>query len=169
MNVTFGANIGYFLWSLLAGLVLAVLYDVLRLMRRIVKAPDAVVTIEDILFLIISGGVIVAVAYAVNNGIFRIYSLLSTGLGFVMYRAVVGRRLVNVFFMIYSGICKALAFAVKVLMFPVRLAVRVIGRPVFITICSAARGGAGKVRGRVRRVRQKDGGNDDDKTAECGQ
>ena len=54
---------GFFFASLIAGVASAFLYDLLRISRRIVGPCDAVVNIEDILFLIVTTGLVFLATY----------------------------------------------------------------------------------------------------------
>ncbi len=129
-----GPDPWYFIWSLVCGMALGLLYDVLRIKRKLIKTPDIVVNIEDILFIIFSGSVAAGLAYAVNNGFFRIYSMISMVLGFVLYRLTVGRRVVNLFVHLYNGLCCVISKMVNVLLMPVRYVIKLTGGAVFITI-----------------------------------
>ncbi len=113
MKLTFGANIEYFLWSLLTGVTLAVIYDLIRLSRKMIKTKDILVNIEDILFLFLAGAICVLEAYVINNGVIRIYSLLTEIAGFFLYRLIVGQRLVNLIFAIFSFVAKPFVLIAK--------------------------------------------------------
>ncbi len=117
MKLTFGANIDYFLWSLLTGVSLALIYDLIKLTRRMIKTKDILINLEDILFLFLAGIICVLEAYVVNNGVIRIYSLLTEIAGFVLYRLIVGEKLVDLLFGISNLI-------VRILIFPIRLIVK---------------------------------------------
>lgn len=106
MKLTFGANIDYFLWSLITGLSLAVIYDLIKLTRKMIKTKDILINVEDILFLFLAGVICVAEAYIINNGVIRIYSLLTEIAGFFLYRLIVGERLVNFVFRVITFIAK---------------------------------------------------------------
>ncbi len=134
MRQIYGPDISYFLWSIVCGISAGFLYDFLRLHRRIVKTSDIVVNIEDILFIILGGSAAAILAYVVNNGFFRIYSLISIGLGFIFYRFIIKDRLVKLFIRIYALLRKILITCLKLLLLPLRGVVRIIGRPLFITI-----------------------------------
>lgn len=145
MEVKFGPDLTYFLCSLALGIILAALYDILRFTRKVIRTSDIVVNIQDILFIVASGGLIAAAAYLANNGCFRVYSVFSVALGFGAYRAVVQSRVVRLLTVIYGGICRVVKFMAKILLFPLKTAVRLIGKPLIVTVGSAA--------GRVRRRR----------------
>ena len=134
MKVMLGPTMDYFLWAVASGVILAAVYDILRLSRRLIPTLDIIVNIEDVLFIILSGGVSVSLAYLINNGFFRLYSLLAMGLGFFAYRIAIGNRLVEVFVILADMLSKVLRFLCKIFLAPLRFAVRVIGKPVFLVV-----------------------------------
>lgn len=139
MRVMLGPTMDYFLWSVAGGVILAVVYDILRLSRRLINIADIIVNIEDILFIALSGGVSAYIAYAVNNGAFRIYSLLAMVLGFVIYRWLLGNRVINALVVLFDLLGKGMRFLCKILLAPIHFAIKVIGRPVFLVVSTQAR------------------------------
>ena len=95
MRLVLGADLTYFWWSCLAGCLAGILYDIIRIKRRIFYAPDFWVNVEDILFMMVCGAGAVYLAYAVNNGNLRIYSLISGGVCFFGYRLLIGNTVVK--------------------------------------------------------------------------
>ena len=77
MRVVFGVDLTYFYWSCAAGIVLAALYYILRIKRRLVHTPDLLVNIEDFICLVVFGIVIIYTAYEKNNGNLRLYGIVS--------------------------------------------------------------------------------------------
>ncbi len=132
MKVMTGPDLNYFLWSVALGGVLALLYDALRLSRRIIRTADILVNIEDILFIILAGSACAYTAYTVNNGSFRIYGLISTVLGFFIYRLLLKDRLVNVLMLIYGFIQRIFLLIGRALLFVVRFVLKIVGKPLFI-------------------------------------
>lgn len=147
MQVNYGPYTRYFLWSLVLGIGFALIYDILRLFRKVIKTNDFVVNLQDIIFIMLSGGGVVCTAYLANNGEIRLYGIISSVLGFALYRRIIGRRLVNVLFSVWKLICKGANLIMRVIMFPFSLAVRVIGKPIIITIGAATK----KVKRKIRR------------------
>lgn len=139
MEVKYGPYPWYFIWSFVLGLGLAFIYDLLRLSRRVIKTNDLVINIQDIIFLILSGVGAACIAYAVNNGQMRVYALLGTVLGFTVYRMIFKMRIVSLFEVLLSATGRLLMFVGKILLMPIRFAVRVIGKPVFVTLGSLTR------------------------------
>ena len=147
MQVNYGPYIGYFLWSFALGAVLALVYDLLRFSRRIFKINDFIVNLQDIIFIIISGVGAVCTAYFVNHGDIRLYGLLGILLGFVLYRRVMGTRFVDLACFLYNALLKAMEFVLKLILFPIKLFMRIVGKPIIASVCVGMR----KVRGKIAR------------------
>lgn len=95
MRVVFGVDLTYFYWSCASGIVLAALYDILRIKRRLVHTPDLIVNIEDFICLVVFGIVIIYTAYEKNNGNLRLYGIVSAVTTFAVYRLVIGNAAVR--------------------------------------------------------------------------
>ena len=145
MKLMLGPTPWYFIWSLLSGFVMALVYDIIRTRRRLVTMSDLIVNVEDIIFIVFGGGVAVALAYFVNNGFFRIYSLISMIFGFVIYRTIFGGKVVDLFMCICKGISKIVCFLVNLILMPIRWLVKIIGRPLFVIVISAIGRAKGKI------------------------
>ncbi len=134
MNITFGPDLTYFLRSFALGLILGFLYDILKAKRRIVKTSDIIINIEDIVFAVISGFLLILLAYLKNNGRLRIYSIITTAVSFAVYRAVLKDKAVSVLTNIWRVVSKAFLYLIKGVMFPIRFIFRRIFKPLFVTI-----------------------------------
>ena len=73
--------------AFLAGVFLAVCYDILRIFRNIADHSSFWIGIEDILYWCVSGIYLFNLIYRENDGMIRIYVLLFTGLGALLYHA----------------------------------------------------------------------------------
>lgn len=140
MKAILGPYMQYFLWSLALGVMLAVVYDILRITRRIIPTCDIVINIEDICFLLISGVASVLLAYAMNNGILRVYALGSTALAFAIYRLIAGTMLVDFMEYIYRLLSRLILYIADILLLPLRLTAKLIRKPILITISAADKG-----------------------------
>ncbi len=134
MREVMGPDPWYFIWSLASGIILGFLYDILRLQRKIIRTCDIVVNVEDILFIILGGITATVLAYVVNNGFFRAYSLISIGLGFCLYRLTVGSRIVDAFACVYMLACKSVELVLKFMLIPASWTIRMMNGTVFVTV-----------------------------------
>ena len=85
----------FFCRTFLAGVFLAVCYDVLRIIRRIIVHTSFWMGIEDIFYWCFTGVFLFFVIYRENNGVIRSYALLPIGLGAWIYYAGPGKPLFN--------------------------------------------------------------------------
>ena len=65
----------------LTGILIGILFDIFRIMRRSFKTPDFVTYIEDIIFWILTGIVLLFTIFTFNNGEIRIYIFVSLLVG----------------------------------------------------------------------------------------
>lgn len=132
MEMYYGIDIGYFLWSLLLGIVMAVAYDILRVFRKIIKNSTFAVNVEDIIFLSLSAGLIFLLAYDKNNGQLRWQGFIGVGIGFISYRCIFKSKVVKLFLLFYESIMKLTIFMVNIVLFPVRIAYKLLSKPIYI-------------------------------------
>ena len=120
MTVKFGPDITYFLWSLAAGIVLAIIYDIVRVIRRMVNAPDLVVNLTDIMFLIFSAVIAIVAAYLFNNGELRVYSLICIAGIFMVYKILIGDLIVKHTVRLLRFAGRTIAKLVLIIIFPLK-------------------------------------------------
>ena len=77
----------FFCRTFLAGVFLAVCYDMLRIFRKLAVHNTFFTGVEDILYWCLAGLFLFSVIYGENDGIIRIYALFSIGLGAGLYHA----------------------------------------------------------------------------------
>ena len=77
----------FFCRTFLAGVFLAACYDILRVFRKLAVHNTFFIGMEDILYWCVAGFFLFSVIYGENDGIIRIYALLSICLGAWMYHA----------------------------------------------------------------------------------
>lgn len=75
----------FFCRTFLAGVCLAVCYDVLRIFRNLVSHSTFLMGMEDILYWCLAGFFLFSVIYGENDGIIRVYALLAIVLGAFVY------------------------------------------------------------------------------------
>ena len=84
-----------FLDSLFAGLLLMAFYDILRLLRRVIRHKNILVDIEDFLFWSMAGIFIFALIYSENDGRIRWFIILGIIIGAIVYAKSFGSFLVK--------------------------------------------------------------------------
>ncbi len=85
MSDAISLQCSFFLFSVLWGIIILVIYDVLRIIRRIKKHKWFTIAAEDFLFWILAAFLIFRFMYEENNGMIRGFAVLGMGLGMVIY------------------------------------------------------------------------------------
>lgn len=129
MELKLGPDMSYFLWAFSGGVALAFLYDFVRAARRIKKKSDFAVNAVDVIFALGAGICLAVQAYYINNGKFRIYSVLAMAGGFFLYRLVIGDRLRNIEEVVMKFILKFLSVIIKAFFVTIKCVLKLLGKP----------------------------------------
>ena len=78
-----------------AGVILSVLYDAIRVIRRILPHGIIWISMEDFLYGIVAGSWLFLKVCQVNDGIIRFYMILGISAGVLLYRVSLGRLLMR--------------------------------------------------------------------------
>lgn len=86
-----------FLVFSLTGVIIGILFDFFRILRRIIKTSNFITYVEDILFWILTGFLILYNIWYFNNGEIRIYMFLGIILGVLIYMLTLSSILIKIF------------------------------------------------------------------------
>lgn len=95
MNQFITTQVKFFLMSVAWGAILLVMYDCLRIFRKVVKHGAVLMSIEDIIYWTISSVLIFRMMYRLNDGIIRGFSLLGILIGMVLYKYTISDDVVK--------------------------------------------------------------------------
>ena len=84
-----------FLYSVILGAFLGVVFDVFRVIRAIVPHNSFIVAFEDILFILIWALSLVVFSVELSGGIIRFFCFFGTFLGFAIYFFTVGKIIIT--------------------------------------------------------------------------
>ena len=90
MGISLSAQTAYFLWSLALGVALGMLYDVIRVVRMVLRAGKIHVLISDIVFFTACGVITSLFSLPFNKGDVRVFILFGEAVGFLAYRITLG-------------------------------------------------------------------------------
>lgn len=117
-----------------AGVLLAFLYDLFRLKRRIVRTKPAFVHIEDILYWLCATIILFLFSYALSSGETRAYFYMGSFLGGTVY-----------FSLFSHPVLWALTTVIRILLWPFREILKFL-KPVFSILLLFC----GKVKGKIK-------------------
>ncbi len=133
-------EIQFFLSCMVAGFVVAFLYDLLRVSRRIVNVNDLVINAEDILFFVVAAVVLFYAAYLKNSGEIRWQWFIGASTGIFLYIALVRNRFLNASVILYSALVKIIGVLIKILLFPIKLIFKIFKKPINIVAWYTGKG-----------------------------
>lgn len=127
MNDAILVELRFFGISVFWGMLLLVLYDLLRILRRIMKHNNFIIAIEDIFFWITCSILIFRMMYQQNNGIIRGFSILAMLLGMLLYHECLSERLVTILSSILNKVIQGISKLISLFLRPLRYIIKKIG------------------------------------------
>ena len=106
----------------LTGICIGVLFDFFRIQRKVLKTCDFITYIQDILFWIVSGLIIIFVIMKYTNGEIRIYMVLGIILGILIYFLIISKYIMKIFVCILSFLLNIIGK----LLFPIKKIYKII-------------------------------------------
>lgn len=103
--------------AFLSGAVITIVYDVLRIFRRVISHGNLWIGVEDFLFWIFTALWSFSVLYRENDGSLRMYTVLAMGAGMIVYHMTISEPLVNILGKILKKILQVIFFPLKKLKF----------------------------------------------------
>ena len=102
-----------FLVFSLTGVAIGLLFDFFRILRRSIKTNNLITYIEDILFWMLTGLLILYNIWYFNDGEIRIYIFIGIIMGLLVYMSTLSSILIKIFTKILQTIIKVLKFPIK--------------------------------------------------------
>ena len=102
-----------FLVFSLTGVAIGILFDFFRILRRSIKTSNIITYMEDILFWILTGLLILYNIWYFNDGEIRIYMFIGIIMGLLVYMSTLSDILIKIFTKILQTIIKLLELPFK--------------------------------------------------------
>lgn len=102
----------------LLGLLLNIIFDLFRGLRKAIKFSNALVLIQDVLFLLISGFLFFKTLLIFSNGEIRLYMIIAMLLGIAIYSLTISSQCVIIISLILKGFLNIFYLIKKVLFIP---------------------------------------------------
>ena len=102
-----------FLEFALTGIVIGILYDIFRILRRSFKTADFITYIQDFLFWILTGIILLYSIFTFNNGELRAYVFLGIILGTFLYMLFFSKYFVKISVIIIGFIKKTIYWPIN--------------------------------------------------------
>jgi len=112
-------ELNVFLSALITGITTGFIYDLLRMKRRALKTRRFLISVEDVLFWIVTAILVFITAYISNQGEIRPYFFMALALGISIY-----------FWLFSRWITEVITFLVKVIIWPFDKLISLLRPPV---------------------------------------
>ena len=112
-----------FLCFFLTGIVIGVLFDIFRILRRSFKTWDIITYIQDFIFWILTGVILLYSIFTFNNGELRAFVFAGILLGVTMYILLISKFFIKV-------AVKIIFIIKKILFYPINLIKKYIIKPI---------------------------------------
>lgn len=85
-----------FLIFILNGIIIGLLFDFFRILRKTIKTKDIITYLEDFIFWILTGSIILYSVFTFNNGEIRLYMFIAILIGIITYMIFVSRYFIDI-------------------------------------------------------------------------
>ncbi len=113
MNITIYNQLYNVFVFTIVGIIIGILFDTFRVLRKSFKTPDIITIIEDIIFWILVGIILLFSIFRFNNGELRNYVFIGLIIGLMIYMLTISRYLIKICVKIIVTIKNILYFPLK--------------------------------------------------------
>ncbi len=107
-----------FLIFVLDGFIIGLLFDFFRILRKTFKTSDIITYIQDILFWILTGLIVLYSIFVFNNGEMRIYIFLGILIGIILYVLLFSKYVIKINVFIINKIKWFISIILKIIFMP---------------------------------------------------
>ena len=115
-----------FLIFTLDGILIGVLFDIFRILRKSFKTADIVTYIEDTIFWLLTGGIVLYSIFVFNNGEIRLFMFIGILLGVSFYLLLFSRYVIKVSVTIINTLKNIIMWIYKTIMTPIKFIYKIM-------------------------------------------
>lgn len=119
-----------FLIFVINGIIIGLVFDAFRILRKSFKTSDLITIIQDILFWIITGTIILYSIFVFNDGEIRFFMFVAIFLGVALYMRLLSQYIIKISVGVIDIVKKAIKFVFKILAFPIKIISKTIKKPI---------------------------------------
>ena len=121
MLISIPTQLKVLIYSLIAGMITGILFDVYRVLRGIGNPKGVLMYFEDLLFWIFSAIMIFIFLLYTNNGYFEVYVYFYLALGALFYLKLLSRWVIYIQYQIINFLCKVIRVLKNYIFYPFQL------------------------------------------------
>lgn len=120
-----------FLIFTLIGIIIGFLFDIFRILRKSFKTNDIITYIEDIIFWIISGIILIYAMCKFTDGELRFYTIIGLSLGAIIYLLTISKYIIKISVFVIDILKKIFRFIIKIVSYPLLIVYRFLRKIIF--------------------------------------
>lgn len=124
-----------FLIFTINGIIIGILFDIFRILRKSFKTNDLFTYVEDILFWILTGIILLYSIFTFSNGEIRFYMFLGIFLGCIIYMLLISKYFIEINVKIILSIKKVISIILSPIIYIIKIIKKLFFKPIhFMTI-----------------------------------
>lgn len=120
-----------FLIFTINGIIIGILFDIFRILRRSFKTSDVITYIEDILFWILTGFILLYSIFTFSNGEIRFYMFLGIFIGCLIYMMIFSKYFIKINVKILLTIKTIVGKIISIIIFPLKIIIKFVKKIFF--------------------------------------
>lgn len=120
-----------FLIFTINGIIIGLLFDIFRILRRSFKTSDIITCVQDVLFWILTGFILLYSIFTFSNGEIRLFMFLGVFLGCLIYMLVFSKYFIKINVKIILIIKKILIKIISIFILPIKFIMNLIRKVFF--------------------------------------
>lgn len=115
-----------FLIFAINGIVIGLLFDTFRILRRSFKTSDIITYAQDILFWILTGIILLYSIFTFSNGEIRFYMFLAVFIGCLIYMLIFSMYFIKINVKILLIMKQIIMKIIPIIMFPIKIIINLV-------------------------------------------
>lgn len=99
----------------ITGALIGALFDIFRILRKSFKTADWITYIQDIIFWILAGSIMLFSIFTFNNGQIRSYVFIGMLIGIILYMLIISKIFVKFSVSIIKFVKRVLSYPIKII------------------------------------------------------
>lgn len=120
-----------FLIFTLNGIIIGMLFDIFRILRKSFKTSDVTTCIQDVLFWILTGIILLYSIFAFSGGEVRFYMFLGVFIGCLIYMIIFSKYFININVKIIKVLKTIISKLISIVIFPIKIIIKFLKKIFF--------------------------------------
>lgn len=120
-----------FLIFVVNGILIGILFDIFRILRKTFKTTDFITYIEDIIFWILTGILTLYFIFYYNNGEIRLYIFAGILLGTLIYMLTISKYFIQYSVSIITYVKTIVLYIFKIILYPFNIVIKILKKILF--------------------------------------